>query len=127
MSTQARRTGYRERILPTGFRPTAGGAVITKATGTSPQSGQPAAGGSAVVFLHGHQLERNLAWVVTAEATGTFVPVLAITSTAVAAALSWQVAGAPTAPWRCPSPVAWPWPSQSPASAIFPVATSTPQ
>jgi glycerol uptake facilitator-like aquaporin len=49
-----------------------------KATSISPQSGQPAAGGSAVVFLHGHQLERNLARAVTAEAAGTFVLVLAI-------------------------------------------------
>ena len=47
------------------------------------------------MFLHGHQLERNLARAVTAEAVGTFVLVLAITSTAVAAALSRPVAGAP--------------------------------
>ena len=53
------------------------------------------AGGSAVVFLHGHQLEGNLARAVTAEAVGTFVLVLAITSAAVAAALSRPVAGAP--------------------------------
>jgi len=66
-----------------------------KATSISPQSGQPAAGGSAVVFLHGHKLERNLARAVTAEAAGTFVLVLAITSTAVAAALSRPVAGTP--------------------------------
>jgi len=66
-----------------------------KATSISPQSGQPTAGGSAVVFLHGHQLERNLARAVTAEAAGTFVLVLAITSTAVAAALSRPVAGTP--------------------------------
>jgi aquaporin Z/aquaporin NIP len=66
-----------------------------KATSISRQSGQPAAGGSAVVFLHGHQLERNLARAVTAEAAGTFVLVLAITSTAVAAALSRPVAGTP--------------------------------
>ena len=47
------------------------------------------------MLLHGHQLERNLARAVTAEAAGTFVLVLAITSAAVAAALSWPVAGAP--------------------------------
>ena len=46
-------------------------------------------------ILHGHQLERNLARAVTAEAVGTFVLVLAITSTAVAATLSRPVAGAP--------------------------------
>lgn len=50
---------------------------------------------NAVVLLHGHQLERNLARAVTAEAAGTFVLVLAITSTAVAATLSRAVAGAP--------------------------------
>ena len=66
-----------------------------KATSISPQSGQPTAGARAVVFLHGHQLERNLARAVTAEAAGTFVLVLAITSAAVAAALSRPVAGAP--------------------------------
>jgi MIP family channel proteins len=66
-----------------------------KATSINPQSGQPAAGGSAVVFLHGHQLERNLARAVTAEAAGTFVLVLAITSAAVAATLSRPVAGTP--------------------------------
>ncbi len=66
-----------------------------KAASISPRSGQPAASSSAVVFLHGHQLERNLARAVTAEAAGTFVLVLAITSTAVAATLSRPVAGAP--------------------------------
>jgi hypothetical protein len=66
-----------------------------KATSTSPRSGQRTAGSSAVVFLHGHHLERNLARAVTAEAVGTFVLVLAITSAAVAAALSRPVAGAP--------------------------------
>ena len=66
-----------------------------KATSISPQSGQPAAGGSAVAFLHGHQLERNRARAVTAEAAGTFVLVLAITSAAVAATLSRPVAGTP--------------------------------
>jgi hypothetical protein len=68
---------------------------MMKATSMSPQSGQQAASSNAVVFLHGHQLERNLARAVTAEAIGTFVLVLAITSAAVAAALSRPVAGAP--------------------------------
>ena len=66
-----------------------------KALSMSPRSGQRTVGSSAVVLLHGHQLERNLARAVTAEAAGTFVLVLAITSAAVAAALSWPVAGAP--------------------------------
>jgi MIP family channel proteins len=61
----------------------------------SPGSGQRTASSNAVVFLHGHQLERNLARAITAEAIGTFVLVLAITSAAVAAALSRPVAGAP--------------------------------
>jgi broad specificity phosphatase PhoE len=47
------------------------------------------------VFLHGHQLDGNVARPVTAEAVGTFVLVLAITSAVVAAALSRAVAGAP--------------------------------
>ena len=47
------------------------------------------------MFLHGHQLERNLARAAVAEAAGTFVLVLAITSAAVAAALSRPVAGTP--------------------------------
>ena len=64
-----------------------------KATSISPRSGQPTASGTAVVLLHGHQLERNLARAVTAEAIGTFVLVLAITSAAVAAAWSRPVAG----------------------------------
>jgi MIP family channel proteins len=61
----------------------------------SPRSGQRAATSGAVVLLHGHQLEDNLARAVTAEAVGTFVLVLAITSAAVAATLSRPVAGAP--------------------------------
>jgi MIP family channel proteins len=69
--------------------------VIMKATSMSPRSGQRTAPSDAVVLLHGHQLERNLARAVTAEAVGTFVLVLAITSAAVAAALSRPVAGAP--------------------------------
>jgi MIP family channel proteins len=69
--------------------------VIMKATSISPRSGQRTASSDAVVLLHGHQLERNLARAVTAEAAGTFVLVLAITSTAVAATLSRPVAGAP--------------------------------
>jgi hypothetical protein len=74
---------------------------MMKATSMSPRSGQRTAPSRAVVFLHGHQLERNLARAVTAEAAGTFVLVLAITSAAVAAALSRPVAGAPTDPWPC--------------------------
>jgi aquaporin Z/aquaporin NIP len=66
-----------------------------KAISINPRSGQQPAGSNAVVFLHGHQLERNLARAVTAEAAGTFVLVLAITSAAVAAALSRPVAGTP--------------------------------
>ena len=66
-----------------------------KATSMSPRSGQRTASGNAAVLLHGHQLERNLARAVTAEAAGTFVLVLAITSAAVAATLSRPVAGAP--------------------------------
>jgi MIP family channel proteins len=69
--------------------------VIMKAASISPRSGQRTATSNTVVFLHGHQLERNLARAVTAEAIGTFVLVLAITSTAVAAALSRPVAGTP--------------------------------
>jgi len=66
-----------------------------KATSMSPRSGQRTGSSNAVVLLHGHQLERNLARAVTAEAAGTFVLVLAITSTAVAATLSRPVAGIP--------------------------------
>jgi MIP family channel proteins len=69
--------------------------VIMKATSMGPGSGQQAASSNAVVFLHGHQLERNLARAAAAEAAGTFVLVLAITSAAVAAALARPVAGAP--------------------------------
>ena len=73
-----------------------------KAISMSPGSGQRTASSSAVVFLHGHQLDRNLARAVTAEAAGTFVLVLAITSAAVAAALARPVAGPRTGPWPCP-------------------------
>ena len=66
-----------------------------KATSMTPRSGQRPASSNTVVLLHGHQLERNLARAVTAEVVGTFVLVLAITSAAVAAALSRPVAGAP--------------------------------
>src|ERR1700722_8037003 len=66
-----------------------------KAISMSPRSGQRSASGSAVVFLHGHQLDGNVARAVPAEGAGTFVLVLAITSAAVAAALSRPVAGAP--------------------------------
>ena len=66
-----------------------------KAASMSPRPGQRTAGGNPVVLLHGHQLEGNLARAVTAEAAGTFVLVLAITSAAVAATLSRPVAGTP--------------------------------
>ena len=68
---------------------------MMKAPGMSPRPGLQAAPGNAVMLLHGHRLEGNLAQAVTAEAIGTFVLVLAITSAAVAAALSRSVAGAP--------------------------------
>src|SRR5258708_27893376 len=82
--------------------PATGGVVIMKATSMSPRSGQRTASSNAVVLLHGHQLERNLARAVTAEAAGTFVLVLAITSTAVAATLSRPVAGTPYRPLAVP-------------------------
>jgi MIP family channel proteins len=69
--------------------------MIMKAISISPRSGERGTGRSAVVLLHDHQLERSLARAVTAEAVGTFVLVLAITSTAVAASLSRPIAGAP--------------------------------
>jgi hypothetical protein len=69
--------------------------MIMKAISITPRSGQRGTGRSAVVLLHGHQLERSLARAVTAEAVGTFVLVLAITSTAAAATLSRPIAGAP--------------------------------
>ena len=99
-----------------------------KATSISPRPGQRTAPSSNTgVFLHGHQLERNLARAVTAEAIGTFVLVLAITSTAAAAALSRPVAGAPYGSLAVPVAAGWPWPSQSPASATSPGPTSTPR
>ena len=66
-----------------------------KAISLSPRAGQRTASSDRVVLLHGHQLERNLARATTAEAAGTFVLVLAITSAAVAATLARPVAGAP--------------------------------
>jgi MIP family channel proteins len=66
-----------------------------KVTSISAGSARRTASSSAVVFLHGHQLERNAARAAAAEAAGTFVLVLAITSAAVAAALARPVAGAP--------------------------------
>ncbi len=66
-----------------------------KAASISPRPAQRTATSDTVVLLHGHPLEGNLARAVTAEAAGTFVLVLAITSTAVAAVLSRPVAGAP--------------------------------
>jgi MIP family channel proteins len=66
-----------------------------KVISRGPGSGQRTASGSAVVFLHAHQLDRNVARAAAAEAAGTFVLVLAITSAAVAATLSRPVAGTP--------------------------------
>jgi MIP family channel proteins len=66
-----------------------------KATSISAGSARRTATRDAVVFLHGHQLERNAARAAAAEAAGTFVLVLAITSAAVAAALARPVAGTP--------------------------------
>lgn len=53
-----------------------------KATSMSPRSGQRTASSDAVVFLHGHQLERNLARAVTAEAAGAFVLVPVVVAVA---------------------------------------------
>lgn len=65
-------------------------------THTTLPSGRPAVESArASGFLHGHQLERNMARAAAAEAVGTFVLVLAITSAAVAATLARPVAGAP--------------------------------
>jgi MIP family channel proteins len=66
-----------------------------KATSISPGSARRTAIRDAVVFLHGHPLERNPVRAAAAEAAGTFVLVLAIISAAVAAALARPVAGAP--------------------------------
>jgi MIP family channel proteins len=66
-----------------------------KATSISAGSARRTATRDAVVFLHGYQLERNAARAAAAEAAGTFVLVLAITSAAVAAALARPVAGTP--------------------------------
>jgi aquaporin Z/aquaporin NIP len=63
---------------------------------TSHAPGRPAARTvPAAVGLHGHRLERNMARAATAEAVGTFVLVLTITSAAVAATLARPLAGAP--------------------------------
>jgi len=98
-----------------------------KTTSRSPGSGPRTTSSSAVVFLHGHQLDRNLARAVTAEAAGTFVLVLAITSAAVAPTLSRPVAGAPYGSLAVPSPAAWPWLSPSRVPATSPGPTSTPR
>ena len=75
-----------------------------KATIISPGSARRTAIRDGVVFLHGHQLERNLIRPAAAAAAGTFVLVLAITSAAVAAVLALPVAGWPSArPSRSPS------------------------
>jgi MIP family channel proteins len=95
VNAQALRVGDHKQIGPKRPQPATGEVVIMKAISLSPRSGQRTATSDTVVSLHGHQLEGNLARAVTAEAAGTFVLVLAITSAAVAAALSRPVAGAP--------------------------------
>jgi glycerol uptake facilitator-like aquaporin len=95
VNVHALKVGDHEQIVPKRPQPATGGVVMMKATSMSPRSGQQAATSNAAVLLHDHQLERNLARAFTAEAAGTFVLVLAITSDAVAAALSRPVAGAP--------------------------------
>jgi MIP family channel proteins len=56
----------------------------------------------AVFCLHGHCLERNIIPATVAEAVGTFILVLAITSAAVAATLARPIAGAPYASLAVP-------------------------
>ena len=90
-----------------------------------PGSGQRTARSNAVVFLHGHQLDRNLARAATAEAAGTFVLVLAITSAAVAAALSRPVAGAPYGSLAVPVAGGLALAIAVAGPATFPVPTST--
>jgi hypothetical protein len=92
-------------------------------TSTSPRSGQRTAPSNAAVLLHGHQLERNLARAVTAEAAGTFVLVLAITSAAVAPALSRPAAGTPYGSLAVPVAGGLALQSESPASATSRGAT----
>ena len=53
-----------------------------KATSISAGSARRTATRDAVVFLHGHQLERNAARAAAAEAAGTFVLVLAVVAVA---------------------------------------------
>ena len=53
-----------------------------KVTSISAGSARRTASSSAVVFLHGHQLERNAARAAAAEAAGTFVLVLAVVAVA---------------------------------------------
>jgi glycerol uptake facilitator-like aquaporin len=79
-----------------------------RATSVSPRSGQRTASSDAPVLLHGHQLERNLARAVTAEAVGTFVLVLAIAigaALAVAIVISGPVSGAGVNPARAIGPM----------------------
>ena len=54
--------------------------------------------------LHGHPVEENLSRALVAEAVGTMILVLAITATAVAAALGRPIAGTPTGPWPSSPP-----------------------
>src|SRR5207245_2142357 len=96
---------------PYRLQPATGGVVIMKAISMSPRSGQRTVPSDAVVLLHGHQLERNLARPVTAAAAGAFLLVLAITSAAVAAGLS-RLPGCPRggcARRKPLSPACWAW------------------
>ena len=63
-------------------------------------------GPTPALRLHDHPLEHNMARAATAEAVGTFILVLAITSAAAAA---------------------WRWPCWPPVSAPSPALTSTPR
>jgi hypothetical protein len=74
--------GDHEQIVPRRFQPATGGVVIMKATSISPRSGQRTASSNTGLFLHGHQLERNPARAVTAQAAGTFVLVLVVVAVA---------------------------------------------
>jgi hypothetical protein len=49
-----------------------------KAISMRPRSGQRTASITPALLLHGHQLERNLARAITAEAAGTFVLILVV-------------------------------------------------
>ena len=68
---------------------------MNTATGGSRQQQQASGTAHRAKGLHGHPLEGNTVRTAAAEALGTFVLVLAITSTAVAATLAKPLAGAP--------------------------------